>query len=447
MCGIVGIINKYGHGFTNVQCSMAHSLIMADAVRGMDSTGLFQVSKDFDLRWIKEASNAGVLATNPEYEEFMKQLYRDGLMVIGHNRKATRGKISDDNAHPFIEGNTILVHNGFISNLFEIDKEKKFESDVDSQSLCKFIEAEGYQKAFTSITGAFAVAFYDINKNRLTLTRNDQRPLFFVETETSWMIGSERSMIEWAILREGQKAKESFFVGPENFVHFDLDKPTKWKAESYKRISFLPITRASASNDNNDDNQIRINHPKPGGDLEEINKDFTEPQEWNPPFLFNNPNQEYFKSINTIDFIYEKTILFNQPTQDADGLITGYWLYNKKVKVHVLFNIDELDNLHIGDYCTGEIKTINPVQGKEYSFVIMLKSFQAGWRTKTKNGIMLSDEFIQYRLPANCSKCKAELDYKDLNQMTVKLKINKTDHRIICPKCSESFPVIVSTHV
>lgn len=76
--------------------------------------------------------------------------------VIGHTRKATTGKVSARNAHPFMHEKIIGSHNGFIFDHHTLNKEYKREFEVDSEHLIAHI-AEG--KPLSDLSGMGTVSY------------------------------------------------------------------------------------------------------------------------------------------------------------------------------------------------------------------------------------------------------------------------------------------------
>ena len=192
MCGIVAVIAKRQYGLDIYDQELFRNLLVCDYVRGTDSTGIFGVSKEGDVSLFKEIGHPFNILTSPEFISFGKKSIGNLKILVGHNRAATKGVVSAENAHPFHEGNTILVHNGTLYN----HKELK-DVDVDSHAIVHAIEERGYKEAIESLDGAFALIWYDINTGELYVARNKERPLHVVETSYGYIVASEKNMLSW----------------------------------------------------------------------------------------------------------------------------------------------------------------------------------------------------------------------------------------------------------
>ncbi|MEO0097432.1 MAG: glutamine--fructose-6-phosphate transaminase (isomerizing) [candidate division WOR-3 bacterium] len=140
MCGIVGYI-----GSRDIVSVLLVALERLE-YRGYDSCGI--AINYQDKIFIKKTAGRlfklkEILNSTPLFS------YKEGdtLIGIGHTRWATHGKVSDENAHPFLDCQKILaiVHNGIIENFQEL-KEKlinnghKFESETDTEVIVHLLE-------------------------------------------------------------------------------------------------------------------------------------------------------------------------------------------------------------------------------------------------------------------------------------------------------------------
>lgn len=196
MCGIVGLVAKRSFGFYARDENIFNQLLFADSLRGDDSTGVFGVRKSGNVDICKEASFVTNFQNEKEYDDFMTQMNKNHLVVVGHNRKATKGNINDASAHPFYEGDVTLVHNGTLT-----DHKKLKDVDVDSHAICHAINDLGHVEALNKLNGAYALAWYDNRDKTFRLARNAERPLSIIETEDFYAFASEAGMLWWILAR------------------------------------------------------------------------------------------------------------------------------------------------------------------------------------------------------------------------------------------------------
>lgn len=226
MCGIVGAVSSSTSGFFQAHQSAFEGLLWADTLRGADSTGVFGVNRYGNVDYLKSKGDPSVLFRTPEWKEFNDDIYSQFHMVVGHNRKATRGATSDENAHPFVEDNTILVHNGTLYNHTSLT-DKKVE--VDSHAILHSIVERGIEKTIEELDGAFTLVWYHADDKKLHICRNDQRPLHIANTQGAWFFASEDKMLKWILDREDIKIVDMTNCKPGTLYTFDLDKKdTMW---------------------------------------------------------------------------------------------------------------------------------------------------------------------------------------------------------------------------
>ena len=131
MCGIVGLISRRHNGFISKNAEMFTQLLIADTIRGDDSTGVFGVTSGGSVDVLKGDTNGYVFTKSQNYSTIKNKIRSHYHIIVGHNRKATKGQITPENAHPFHEGNIVLVHNGTIWNSDDLNK----DVDVDSHAI------------------------------------------------------------------------------------------------------------------------------------------------------------------------------------------------------------------------------------------------------------------------------------------------------------------------
>lgn len=238
MCGISFVLTTETY---NSKCEdfMKDSLIV-NQVRGMHSTGVFQVATSGDISYFKQAVHASNFVEIKEAKELIGKAARSRL-TVGHVRHATQGaKDKTENAHPFMvtreDGSKLIgVHNGN----FRSFKNKKNSKDFDVDSAWAFqMLADENADAFEHFDGAFALVWYDTNHpDTLFMARNKERPLhYMVSDDGKTMYGmSELGSLGWLTGRKDiKKDKEGFmFIEPGWLYRFDLKKPGLYTRAKY----------------------------------------------------------------------------------------------------------------------------------------------------------------------------------------------------------------------
>jgi len=232
MCGIVGVIAKNKSGIVKQIEDSFFQLLYADVLRGDDSTGIIGVEQDTTFHISKDTTSAYEFL--PEFDEspVSKSMWRDGRAYIGHNRKATMGKVDAESAHPFVVNNEFaMVHNGTLYN-HKLLADTEVDSEALTMVLAKAFETANYRNALEDtlgkVTGAYAVAMYDQRSNCVRLLRNRERPMAFVETNNAWYFASEAAMLYWILSRNGYLTTDLDIkpVAEHSLMTFNLDDMT-----------------------------------------------------------------------------------------------------------------------------------------------------------------------------------------------------------------------------
>ena len=206
MCGIWGISGKFSTSASDDK--FLRQCAMAGTVRGVDATGMIFLSNKKEVTYLKRAID-GVKFANEIFNP-TKHIGNTITSVVGHNRAATIGAISDDTAHPFQGGHLIGVHNGTLTGNWRSNLQVAKNTDVDSRGLYKAIAARGIDWVIANVSGALALVWVDIKTGRTYVYRNAQRPLHYTAHATQQKVyyASEAGMLEWLLNKNNLAHKE-----------------------------------------------------------------------------------------------------------------------------------------------------------------------------------------------------------------------------------------------
>lgn len=207
MCGIVGIASAFFNGFSSKESAIFQDMLFLDTLRGWDSTGVFGVDKHSNVKIHKAAMPGPSFICTQEFDSFQKKLISDGLFAVGHNRAATRGEVTDENAHPFwVDDKIVLVHNGSYKGCHKSLKDTKVDSEAIAHTIS---EHANLADALKKINAAYALVWYNTEEHTLNFVRNDERPLWFIETKTGTLLwASEKETLYYTLSRNGVEFKE-----------------------------------------------------------------------------------------------------------------------------------------------------------------------------------------------------------------------------------------------
>lgn len=205
MCGLVGMAGWIGQN----ESKMFRFMLEVDVVRGRDSTGVTWVDNQWGVTTEKDVGPPQNLWDFNNKSKFNSDgLFKFGYrVVIGHNRAATIGKVTQENAHPFTFGSVTGAHNGTLYDWSDLEGYK--ELDVDSKGLINTIDLKGIEHTWKNFTGAAALTWYDEKDQTINLIRNEERPLCWAQTtdEKTLFWASEPWMIVLGAQKAGVKLK------------------------------------------------------------------------------------------------------------------------------------------------------------------------------------------------------------------------------------------------
>lgn len=211
MCGIVAVLNNYTNGFQIQDIEIFREMLYCDALRGEDATGIIGITNNGNVAFAKAAVLPEVFFQMKEVVDIFDDMWQSGSALIGHNRKATIGDKGDaNNAHPFVERDVVLIHNGSIPSFGELmnyQKRQETGINVDSHVVAYLMAHEpDYQQVVrdvNTINGAYVFVWYNATEKKLRIVKNDQRPLGFIYNRKTGVlyIASELDMLRWIVGR------------------------------------------------------------------------------------------------------------------------------------------------------------------------------------------------------------------------------------------------------
>lgn len=244
MCGIVGFITAEKATSTERKRWFINAL-RAGVVRGDDGTGMFLVPHEHtgSADWAKIGSTPeDFLRSEPAQARLGSgKSFDDYRAVIGHNRSATIGSVSTNNAHPFQEGPITLVHNGTLNNTKNLPHDKALSKgvDVDSHLICHSLATHTVPEVVKQLDGAYVLVWHDARDQSVNIIRNDRRPLHLMalKYQNTVLMASEAEMLWWLVKRSNFTAGDVYYPEPGYHLKFMPDegiKPRVVKLEQYR---------------------------------------------------------------------------------------------------------------------------------------------------------------------------------------------------------------------
>ena len=238
ICGLVG---TFGY-ITGKEASFFKDAMTANSVRGFHSTGVASLYKHKEEigSWYHKDAITGAQAA---VDETFKTVYEDktNLAIIGHNRWATTGAVNEANAHPFVHGSIVLMHNGTL--LDTDDLQGNF--DTDSEHIAYTMSKNSnIKEVLESIDGAYALVWFDTDKSTLNFARNNERPLHMASNRSGDLVyyASEEKMLDWCMDRNkiypGNGGITSLPVG--EWWEYDISEVARNKRLEPRIVKFKP---------------------------------------------------------------------------------------------------------------------------------------------------------------------------------------------------------------
>lgn len=253
MCGLWGAaaLNK----LYAIDVSRLSDLCVLSWTRGTDSTGMMDVlegDKKEKVRIFKTVKHPYDFARE-NIPDVVNKRWKDRspLIIAGHNRYATVGKITQKNCHPFTTDKIAGMHNGTIT--CDFTGKDKFETD--SEGFINLISQKGIEAAIgelDSFRAAYALVWWDSAKKKLFVLRNRDRTLWHVKYGGALFWASERRILTFMMEHhkapsvEPQPFKEDMLYSlglNQNVTEFVEEKEIKATYKYNPKRVVEPLTR------------------------------------------------------------------------------------------------------------------------------------------------------------------------------------------------------------
>lgn len=223
MCGIVGIAGSITDKKHTEFFQTLHHL---SSLRGLDSSGIACIDRKHRYNIHKWVGPADLYFEGKRYETINST---GEAVILGHNRKATYGKINTENAHPFYHNQILGCHNGHIHYNQRNVLVKGLDFDTDSEALIYALSllAEEKKDFFSfELTGAWSLVWYNFRNATLHFARNPERPLSFSFTKDNKLLAwaSDPTFLRFAANRHDVDLDKIYHLADNTMATFSVPK-------------------------------------------------------------------------------------------------------------------------------------------------------------------------------------------------------------------------------
>jgi len=181
MCKLVAYLNletdnkKYDN--YSKYTKMFKHLLYINSFGNSDGTGVMQMTSDGKTYMYKRG------IPSPDFLQLkagkaITDINKKTRFIVGHTRYGTVGGISDENSHPFLHGNIMLVQNGTSEYAYRELLKGNEGIEVDSEAVCYSINKNGVEKTFEEYQGSGVFMWFNTKDKTFNLLKNFERTLF-----------------------------------------------------------------------------------------------------------------------------------------------------------------------------------------------------------------------------------------------------------------------------
>jgi hypothetical protein len=217
--------------------SRLRELAWISGLRGTDGTGICQgLATKKNLKITLEKAHHDVtyfLWFHDNHKDGNDKILRDYScnFIIGHVRAATRGNVTDANAHPFDTGRYISAHNGTLH-----DKKYQHSAKTDSEMMFEDVENRGLYSVLRDLesSSAYSIVSFDKTSRELSFATNGKRPLVYayLNHRRVFFWASEKRQLDFILA--GVQDKSDVFKFTEDMIYtFRPDDVNAGKAPAW----------------------------------------------------------------------------------------------------------------------------------------------------------------------------------------------------------------------
>lgn len=408
MCGIVSVIQKnWDNTLSYAASKMFKQMLYANALRGTDGTGMFWMdTKKNQVFYNKVAA--------PSWEAIPKLPELNTLSVlsnwvVGHNRKSTMGVHTYENTHPFNEEHIILVHNGTLSNQWELEKETG-KCAVDSQTITKLLTKNKPKQVLEKLEGAYALVWYNTKESKLYYARNKERPLWLVESEQYYFLVSEAELAHWIAARNDIEITKTTEVQVGKIYNLAINKNNKLQTNV---TTFTPKEKKA--------NLYTYNYE----DYGYYRQAYQAPQIYSKK-----PGPEkWFTPGDTVTFNITSTYMVNGVLK-----LRGRTIDKPIYQVETIVTNNNITTQKFGTIMEG---IITKVKFEFNSWTIECEeALPQITQYKTEDGFIITDRILNQLDTKECVVCGAK-PTNDYDNTCIYYNTNTQEHEFLCPTCNK----------